>query len=115
MHEEISRLQLYFPEYSSLCELQEVGSININNTSDFINTNVVILKQERIPIFTQNPNTHSSTHKYTLAHTYQCFPCVDFVVAARHGYISAATVSEIGLYKILGRLSAVIVRVHVGE
>ena len=44
----------------------------------------------------------------------QCFRYVDFAVAARHGYISAATVSEIGLY-ILGRISAVIVRVHVGE
>ena len=41
-------------------------------------------------------------------------PCL-LVQCSRHGYISAATVSEIGLYNILGRQSAVIVRVHVGE
>ena len=43
----------------------------------------------------------------------QCLRYVELTVAARRGYISAATVSEIGLYRILGCLSAVIVRVHV--
>ena len=46
---------------------------------------------------------------------FQCFPYVDFSVTARHGKISAATVSELELYTFLGRQSAVIVRADVGE
>ena len=46
----------------------------------------------------------TSMNSIILVLTNQCFRYVELAVAARHSYISAATVSEIGLYKMLGRL-----------
>ena len=46
----------------------------------------------------------TSMNSIILVLTNQCFRYVELAVAARHSSISAATVSEIGLYNILGRL-----------